>query len=59
MDRRCTEMLAAAHTANPNLTQEEENDLVGDLYMDAMSEFFPDDGAMLEFFEEFLGEKAE
>ena len=30
MDRRCDEMLAAAHRANPNLTQEEENDLVGD-----------------------------
>jgi hypothetical protein len=59
MDRRCTEMLATAHAANPNLTQEEENDLVGDFYLDAMSEFFPDDGAMLEFFQEFLGDTPE
>lgn len=56
MDRRCTEMLAAARAANPNLTTEEMGDLVGDFYMDAMSEFFPSDTEMLGFFQEFLGE---
>lgn len=54
MDRRCQEMLAAARAANPNLTAEEEGDLIGDLYIDAMCEFFPSDAAMLEFFQEHL-----
>ena len=59
MDRRCGEMVIAARLANPDLTEEEENDLIGDFYMDAMAEFFPSDQAMFGFFQEVLGDNPE
>ena len=46
---RCDEMLTAARTANQYLTKEEEDELIGNFYMDAMCESFSSDREMAEF----------
>ena len=56
MELHCAEKVAEAKLANPDITEQEVNDLIGDVYMDAMSEFFPSDGDMLEFVKEALEE---
>jgi hypothetical protein len=56
MSQHCADTVAAAKASNPDMTEEQVNDLIGDIYMDAMSEFFPSDGDMLDFVKKSLGE---
>lgn len=53
LDLACTEHLDRARAKNPNLTQEEENDLVGDFYLGLMGEY-ADEGEILEFAQKLL-----
>ncbi len=56
MSQHCADTVAAAKVINPDMTEEQVNDLIGDIYMDAMSEFFFSDTDMLEFVKKSLGE---
>ena len=54
MDRRVTEAVDKAHRVNPNLTQQEEREIIANIYLDVMFEFSENDEELLDFVRDTL-----